>query len=278
MPVRDLVSWNSLISGYSSHGYYEEALEIYHELKNSWIVPDSFTVSSVLPAFGNLLVVKQGQGLHGFALKSGVNSVVVVNNGLVAMYLKFRRPTDARRVFDEMDVRDSVSYNTMICGYLKLEMVEESVRMFLENLDQFKPDLLTVSSVLRACGHLRDLSLAKYIYNYMLKAGFVLESTVRNILIDVYAKCGDMITARDVFNSMECKDTVSWNSIISGYTKRRSYGSHETLQDDDDHGRAGGSHHLFDAYICLHTSSRLEIWERATLKWDKIWNLYRSFC
>ncbi|CAL9219446.1 unnamed protein product [Arabidopsis halleri] len=217
MPVRDLVSWNSLISGYSSHGYYEEALDVYHELRNSWIVPDSFTVSSVLPAFGNLLVVKQGQGLHGFSLKSGVNSVVVVNNGLVAMYLKFSKPTDARRVFDEMGVRDSISYNTMIGGYFKLEMYEESLKMFLENFDQFKPDILTVSYVLRACGHLRDLRSAKYVHDYVLRAGFVLETTVNNILIDVYANCVAMITARDVFNSMECKDTVSWNSIISGY-------------------------------------------------------------
>ncbi|XP_010467983.1 PREDICTED: pentatricopeptide repeat-containing protein At3g03580 [Camelina sativa] len=217
MPVRDLVSWNSLISGYSSHGYYEEALDGYNELRKWWIVPDSFTVSSVLPAFGNLLVVKQGQGLHGFALKSGVNSVVVVNNGLLAMYLKFSRPTDARRVFDEMVVRDSISYNTIICGYLNLEMYEESVRFFLENLDQFKPDMLTASSVLRACGHLRDLRLAKYVHEHVLRAGFVLDTTVKNILIDVYAKCGDMITARDVFKGLECKDTVSWNSIINGY-------------------------------------------------------------
>lgn len=217
MPVRDLVSWNTLISGYSSHGYYEEALEIYHELRNSWIVPDSFTVSSVLPAFGNLLVVKQGQELHGFALKSGVSSVVVVNNGLLAMYLKFSRPTDARRVFDEMGLRDSITYNTMICGYINLEMYEESARMFLENLDHFTPDILTVSSILRACGHLRDLRLAKYVYDYILRAGFVLGTTVKNILIDVYAKCGDVIAARDVFESMAWKDTVSWNSIINGY-------------------------------------------------------------
>lgn len=217
MPVRDVVSWNSLISGFSSHGYYEEALEVYYELRKSWIVPDSFTVSSVLPAFGNLLVVKEGQRLHCFVLKSGVNSVVVVNNGLLAMYLKFSRPTDARRVFDEMVVRDSISYNTIICGYLNLEMYEASVRMFLEKLDQFKPDILTVNSILRACGHLRDLHLAKYVHDYMLRAGFVLETTGNNVLINVYAKCGDMIAARDVFKSMECKDTVSWNSIINGY-------------------------------------------------------------
>ncbi|CAF1940620.1 pentatricopeptide repeat-containing protein At3g03580-like [Brassica napus] len=218
MPVRDLVSWNSLISGFSSHGYHEEAVELYRELRrSSWIMPDSFTVTSVLYAFGNLLAVKEGEGLHGFVMKSGVSSVVVVNNGLLSMYLKLRRVTDARRVFDEMVVRDSVSYNTMICGCFNLDMYEESVRLFLENLDQFKADILTVSSILRACGHLRDLSLAKYVHEYMMRGGFSVGATVGNILIDVYAKCGDVIAARDVFKGMECKDTVSWNSLISGY-------------------------------------------------------------
>ena len=218
MPVRDLVSWNSLISGFSSHGYYKEAVELYRELRrSSWIVPDSFTVTSVLYAFGNLLAVKEGEELHGFVVKSGVSSVTVVNNGLLSMYLKLRRVTDARRVFDEMVVRDSVSYNTIICGCFNLEMYEESVRLFLENLEQFKADILTASSILRACGHLRDLSLAKYIREYMMRGGFVVGATVGNILIDVYAKCGDVIAARDVFKGMECKDTVSWNSLISGY-------------------------------------------------------------
>ncbi|KAL0708687.1 hypothetical protein Bca4012_075113 [Brassica carinata] len=218
MPVRDLVSWNSLISGFSSHGYHEEAVELYRELRrSSWIAPDSFTVTSVLYAFGNLLAVKEGEGLHGFVMKSGVSSVVVVNNGLLSMYLKLRRVTDARRVFDEMVVRDSVSYNTMICGCFNLDMYEESVRLFLENLDQFKADILTVSSILRACGHLRDLSLAKYVHEYMMRGGFSVGATVGNILIDVYAKCGDVIAARYVFKGMECKDTVSWNSLISGY-------------------------------------------------------------
>ncbi|CAF2103454.1 unnamed protein product [Brassica napus] len=224
MPVRDLVSWNSLISGFSSHGYYKEAVELYRELRrSSWIVPDSFTVTSVLYAFGNLLAVKEGEELHGFVMKSGVSSVTVVNNGLLSMYLKLRRVRDARRVFDEMVVRDSVSYNTIICGCFNLEMYEESVRLFLENLEQFKADILTASSILRACGHLRDLSLAKYVHEYMMRGGFVVGATVGNILIDVYAKCGDVIAARDVFKGMECKDTVSWNSLISGYIQSGDY-------------------------------------------------------
>ncbi|XP_010549740.1 PREDICTED: pentatricopeptide repeat-containing protein At3g03580 isoform X2 [Tarenaya hassleriana] len=217
MTVRDLVSWNSMISGYTSNGHHEEAVELYYRLRSFGMVPDSYTVSSVLSAFGNLLIVRGGQAVHGFAQKTGTISAVMVGNGVIAMYLKFSRPENARLIFDEMGFRDSISYNTMICGYFQLVMFEESVKLFMETLDQFKPDILTVTSVLRACGHLRDLRLVKCVHDYMVRAGFVLETTTNNILIDVYAKCGDMVSARDVFKNMEHRESVSWNSIISGY-------------------------------------------------------------
>jgi pentatricopeptide repeat protein len=61
MPHRDIVSWNSLISGYSSNGYWEEALEIYYRSRMVGMLPDAFTVSSVLPACGSAIVVDEGQ-------------------------------------------------------------------------------------------------------------------------------------------------------------------------------------------------------------------------
>lgn len=78
-------------------------------------------------------------------------------------------------------------------------------------------DILTVSFIFCVCGYLRDLSLVKYICEYMMRGGFVVGVIVGNILIDVYAKCGDVIVVRDVFKGMECKDIVLWNLLISGY-------------------------------------------------------------
>ncbi|CDY50650.1 BnaC05g48160D [Brassica napus] len=197
MPVRDLVSWNSLISGFSSHGYHEEAVELYRELRrSSWIMPDSFTVTSVLYAFGNLLAVKEGEGLHGFVMKSGVSSVVVVNNGLLSMYLKLRRVTDARRVFDEMVVRDSVSYNTMIS---------------------------TVGNILidvyAKCG---DVIAARDVFK-----GMECKDTVSwNSLISGYIQSGDLLEdSLQIFNSMETRDTVTWNMVISACVRSGDFAS-----------------------------------------------------
>ncbi|KAH0881632.1 LOW QUALITY PROTEIN: hypothetical protein HID58_069026 [Brassica napus] len=192
MPVRDLVSWNSLISGFSSHGYHEEAVELYRELRrSSWIMPDSFTVTSVLYAFGNLLAVKEGEGLHGFVMKSGVSSVVVVNNGLLSMYLKLRRVTDARRVFDEMVVRDSVTTvgNILIDVYAK-------------------------------CG---DVIAARDVFK-----GMECKDTVSwNSLISGYIQSGDLLEgdSLQIFNSMETRDTVTWNMVISACVRSGDFAS-----------------------------------------------------
>ncbi|GLT54050.1 hypothetical protein SLA2020_272830 [Shorea laevis] len=184
MPQRDIVSWNSMISGYSSNG---------------------------------AIVVEEGQIIHGLVEKIGIHADVIVSNGLLSMYFKFDRLSDARKVFDEMVVRDSVSWNTVICGYSQSGLFGESIELFMEMLNKFRPDLLTITSTLRSCVHLRDMEFGKYIHEYMIRNGFEFDITVSNILIDMYAKCGNLVASREVFDKMKCRDSVSWNSLINGY-------------------------------------------------------------
>ncbi|MBA0716084.1 hypothetical protein Golax_014950 [Gossypium laxum] len=223
MPERDVVSWNSLISGYSANGYWVEALEFYSMSRMEGIMPDSFTVSSVLPACGDLVNVKEGELLHCLVEKIGLHGDVVVSNGLLSMYFKFNRLVEARRIFDEMVIRDTVSWNTLICGYSQMELFKESIELFMLMVNRFKPDLLTITTVLRACGHLRDLEFGKFVHEYMKKGGFQSDVTADNILIDMYAKCDDLLASREVFDRMMCKDSVSWNSMINCYIQHLNY-------------------------------------------------------
>ncbi|XP_050385452.1 pentatricopeptide repeat-containing protein At3g03580 [Argentina anserina] len=217
MPVRDIVSWNSLVSGYSSNGYWEEALEMFRGLRMEGLVPDCFTIRGVLPACGGLVDVKEGRLVHGLVEKIGVNADVLVSNGILAMYFKFGWWREAQVFFEGMVVRDCVSWNTVVCGYSQLGLHDEAISLFREMIKEFTPDLLTITSVLRACSHLRDLGLAEYVHGYMKRGGFEFDTIANNIAIDMYAKCGSLSASREVFDSMECRDSVSWNSMISGY-------------------------------------------------------------
>ncbi|KDP39592.1 hypothetical protein JCGZ_02612 [Jatropha curcas] len=130
---------------------------------------------------------------------------------------------DARRVFNEMVVKDPVSWNTLICGYCQMELFEESIELFIEMLRRCRPDLLTVTSILRACGLLQELEFGKFVHDYMTRSGFECDVTASNILIDTYAKCSDLIAARKVFDTMKYRDSVSWNTLINAYVQTGSY-------------------------------------------------------
>ncbi|KAJ9131848.1 hypothetical protein P3X46_034760 [Hevea brasiliensis] len=223
MPHRDIVSWNSLISGYSANAYWEEALEIYYQARIAGLKPDPFTISSVLPAFGGLLAIKEGEVVHGLVEKLGINADIIVSNGLLSIYFKFGRLMDARRVFNQMVVKDTVSWNTLICGYCQMELFEESIELFMEMVRSFRPDLLTITSILRACGLLQDLEFGKFVHDYMIRSGFECDVTASNIIIDMYAKCGDLVASGKVFDRMKYRDSVSWNTLINGYIQSGSY-------------------------------------------------------
>ncbi|GER48723.1 pentatricopeptide repeat-containing protein [Striga asiatica] len=223
MPQRDIVSWNSLISGYTSNGFFKEALDIYSWLRMDGLVPDSFSLSSVLLSCGGLEDVKKGQIVHGLAKKVGTCGYVTLDNALLSMYFKFEMLHDCWKVFNEMVLRDSVTWNTMICGYYESGLYEESINFFLEMVSMFKPDILTITSVLRACTYIRNLKLGTIVHEYLVSNGYGYDIMANNIIINMYAKCGDVLRAREVFESMTSQDLVSYNSLLTGYTENCFY-------------------------------------------------------
>ncbi|CAH9097839.1 unnamed protein product [Cuscuta epithymum] len=226
LPSKDVVSWNTLISAYSANGYWEEALEVFHQARLFGVEPDSFTLSNVLPACGGLLKVTQGQIVHGLVEKVGTKKDITVNNGLLSMYFKLERPMDCELLFSEMTHRDTVTWNIMICGYSQLGLYNESIQLFLEmdGCECIRPDLMTLASLLNACGHVRDLRLGKYIHHdFIVKNKYECDITANNIIINMYAKCGELKASRDVFSRMKCRDSVSWNCLINGYAENGSY-------------------------------------------------------
>ncbi|KAL0330389.1 UNVERIFIED_CONTAM: Pentatricopeptide repeat-containing protein [Sesamum radiatum] len=134
----------------------------------------------------------------------------------------------ARRAFDEMSERDSVSWNSIISGYSRLGFASEAVEMFGEMREGgLEPDEMTLVSVLGACGDLGDLNLGIWIEDYVMEKGLELNSYTGSALINMYGKCGELESARKVFNNMKRKEVVTWNAMITGYAQNGQ--SDETL-------------------------------------------------
>ncbi|KAG8387507.1 hypothetical protein BUALT_Bualt02G0028300 [Buddleja alternifolia] len=58
---RDLVSWNSMISGYAQHGYAEKALKVFKEMQNNNLEVDEITFVGVISACTHAGLVNEGE-------------------------------------------------------------------------------------------------------------------------------------------------------------------------------------------------------------------------
>eukprot|EP01018_Ginkgo_biloba_P012920 Gb_21941 [translate_table: standard] len=249
MPKRDVISWTVMIATYSRNGCAEEALTLFNQMQQARIQPNQFTFASVLPACAKFAALEQGMKIHEEAIKTGFHSDVFVANALIDMYAKCGSIDKARDVFDKMHQRNVVSWTAIIAGYAQNGNVEEASNLFQEmpernvvswtamiagfvqngqgvealklfrqmQLAGVKPNPNTFASVLPACAYLAALEQGMEIHEEIRKNGFLSEVFVANALIDMYAKCGSIEKARDVFDKMCQRDVVSWNAMIAGY-------------------------------------------------------------
>eukprot|EP01018_Ginkgo_biloba_P023309 Gb_30523 [translate_table: standard] len=215
---KDLVSWNTMIAGYSQNGQVNEALTLFYKMQLGNVTPDSVTMVSILPSYAHLGVLQQGKMIHGFIIRGGFESDVSIVNSLVAMYAKCGSIELSSQLFDSMIKRDVVSWNAMIAGYVQNGHANEALKLIHEmQLAGTKPNLITMVSVLPACAHLSDLQQGKLIHGYIIRSRFESDVCVETALIDMYAKCGSIEIARKVFDKMSKRNEISWSAMISGY-------------------------------------------------------------
>ncbi|PON94783.1 DYW domain containing protein [Trema orientale] len=218
MPKRDVVSWNTVIAGNAQNGMYKEALSMLREMGNLNLKTDSFTLSSVLPIFAEYVDVIKGKEIHGYAIRSGFDSDVFIGSSLIDMYAKCNRMEDSRRVFDLLPRHDAISWNSIIAGCVQNGMFDEGLRFFRLMLNaKIKPMQVTFSSIMPACAHLTTLRVGKQLHGYIVRRRFDDNVYIASSLVDMYAKCGNIRTARWVFDRIESHDMVSWTAIIMGY-------------------------------------------------------------
>lgn len=192
-----------------------EALTFFNEMQVQGIKPDSFALVSVLPACTHLLALEQGKQIHGVAIKTGFESDVVVGTGLVNLYAKCGIIDIAHKLFERLSGRDVASWTAIIGGYSQNSHHYEALTFFIEMQDHgIKPDSITLAGILPACSNLMALEQGKQIHGYAIRNGFGSDVAVGNALVYLYAKCGHVGIAQQVFENVSSRDVVSWNAMI----------------------------------------------------------------
>lgn len=218
IPDRDLVSWTTLISGYANMGFPREAIRVFLEMWDADLRADEVTIVVVLSACSKLGDLDLGRKIHKYIDDNKVNLDIFVGNALVDMYMKCGDVDFAYKVFEEMPERNVVSWNSLISGLVQQGEFKEALAMFRQMQENcFKPDDVTLVGVLNSCANLGALELGKWVHVYIDRNQIKADSFIGNALVDMYAKCGSIDQALEVFSGMKCRDVYSYTAMIAGF-------------------------------------------------------------
>lgn len=218
MPVHNVVSWTAMIGAYAYNGLDDEALNLYKQMLSSPVKPNKVTFINVLSACGNLRALEDGKEVHAAIVETKLGSDVYMGNALIDMYSKCKAIADARKVFDDMPVKDVISWNMMIKGYGLNGQVKTSFSLFQQmEVHEVRPNSATFGFVLNACAIAGALKEGILVHNLIKESGYDGELFTSNSLINMYVKCKRLQEAQQIFDSMPLRNTESWSAYFEGY-------------------------------------------------------------
>ncbi|CAA7055448.1 unnamed protein product [Microthlaspi erraticum] len=217
MKNRDVISWNTMISGYYRNGYMSDALMILDLMVNENVDLDHATVVSILPVCGHLKDLEMGRNVHKLVEEKRLGDKVEVKNALVNMYLKCGRMDEARFVFDRMERRDVITWTCMINGYTEDGDVKNALELCrLMQLEGVRPNAVTIASLVSACGDALELNDGKCLHGWAIRQKVNSSVIIETSLISMYAKCNRVDLSFRVFSGASKNQTGPWSAIIAG--------------------------------------------------------------
>lgn len=216
---KDLVMWNVMISCYNLNCLPLDACAVFNSMRLEGIKGDGFTYSSLISScVTSSECYDFGRQIHSLILKQSFDSDVLVATSLINIYAKHKNITDALRVFDKMEVRNVVSWNTLIVGCGKHGHGNEVMNLLRNMLrERTHPDDLTFSSTISSCGDSSSISETKQAHALTIKSGLDESRSVSNSLLSSYSKCGVIACAYKCFTSITQPDLISFTSLINVY-------------------------------------------------------------
>ncbi|XP_028801723.1 pentatricopeptide repeat-containing protein At3g63370, chloroplastic [Neltuma alba] len=216
----DVVSWNSIIIAHATGGHFSDALSLFRRMRAIGLSSNTYTLVATLQACEDPAFIKLGMEMHAVTLKSDYYADIYVANSLIAMYAKCGRMEEAERVFINMNSKDYISWNTLLSGFVQNDLYSDVFKYFREMWHSGrKPDQVSLLNVIAASGRLGKLSSGMEAHAYAIRNGMDSDVQIGNTLIDLYAKCYCVKYMGGAFENMHEKDSISWTTIIAGYSQ-----------------------------------------------------------
>ncbi|RWR78239.1 pentatricopeptide repeat-containing protein [Cinnamomum micranthum f. kanehirae] len=219
MPERNVLTWTSVLTGYSHNGLPNLVLELFIQMQGERVKPNPFTFASVLAASAVLGAVENGIVVHGQVIKLGFKSTVFVCNSLINMYSKSGLISEANMVFENMEHRDAVSWNAMIAGLVLNNFDVKALELFHKmRATGTKLTQSIFATIVKLCANLKELNFARQLHCNVMKNGFEYDVNIRTALMVAYNKSGEMDDAFNLFSTLlGFQNVVSWTAMIGGF-------------------------------------------------------------
>ncbi|XP_031123959.1 pentatricopeptide repeat-containing protein At1g19720 [Ipomoea triloba] len=215
---QDIASWNGLITGYVQNGKIDEALGIFRKMLLSHVKPNPITVLSLLPACANIIAAKKVKEIHCFALRNFFTSHLSISNALIDAYSKSASINFAKAIFNGMQAKDIISWNTMIAGYVLHGCSKDAIELFDQMRQEgFKPDRITFASLLSSYGLAKMVDEGKHIFSNMIGEYEINPGLHHSVaMINLFGRSGMLEEAMEFIESMAIKPDVSiWDALLT---------------------------------------------------------------
>lgn len=222
VPVRNIITWNAMIAGYTYERNGKEGLNLFRKMREEGQVPDEYTYSSTLKACSCIGAVGEGKQVHASLIRKGFPYLVqsAVAAALVDLYVKCRRIAEATKVFNQIEHKNVSSWSTLILGYAQEDNLPEAMNLFGKLREsRHEVDGFVLSSLIGVFADFALVDQGKQMHAYTIKVPYGLETSVANSVLDMYMKCGFTDQAEALFREMLAKNVVSWTVMITGYGK-----------------------------------------------------------
>ncbi|KAK7362414.1 hypothetical protein VNO77_04525 [Canavalia gladiata] len=209
---KDVVSWNSIISGYAQSGFASQALELFQRMRLESFAPDAVSVVGVLSACASLGALQLGSSVHAFSLKNGlISGSIYVGTALLNFYAKCGDAESARMVFDGMWEKNTVTWSAMIGGYGVQGDGSGSLALFRDMLkEELEPNEVVFTTILAACSHSGMVGEGSRLFNLMCwELNFVPSMKHYACMVDLLARAGSLEEALDFIDKMPVQPSVS---------------------------------------------------------------------
>ncbi|EYU17418.1 hypothetical protein MIMGU_mgv1a018997mg, partial [Erythranthe guttata] len=215
---KNVITWNSIISGFAKRDMSEEAFSLFRELLLAKTEPNYVTLACILPLCARVANPKHGREIHGYiATRAEFRGNLLLCNALIEMYSRTGSVLIARRIFDSMETRDLVTYTSMISGYgsqgkggIAVDLFEEMIKC------NIKPDDVAMVAILSACARSRLVSQGQLFFEKMVSVYCITPSLEHfACMVDLYGRAGLLKKAKEVILTMGyCPTEQMWAMLI----------------------------------------------------------------